>query len=156
MSERTAKKKYKESELPLWYRRILKDWENRFRAEEIEYGRALYKSGCIREVELNASEAFITARLPDGSEPFCIIDFDGEDFLYIPSTSDDFLYGALKVAGFYEIEEFVIERFAENDVFQEDEPSEISISSILQNISLFHFQFCVFQKMFLKFEFVKD
>ena len=131
MSERTAKRKYKESELPLWYRRILKDWENRFRAEEIEYGRALYKSGCIREVELNASEAFITARLPDGSEPFCIIDFDGEDFLYIPSTSDDFLYGALKVAGFYEIEEFVIERFAENDVLQEDVSSEISISSIL-------------------------
>ncbi|MBO5255258.1 MAG: DEAD/DEAH box helicase [Opitutales bacterium] len=116
MSERTAKRKYRESELPMWFRRVSKDWECHFRQEELDYGRALYKAGCIREVELNKSEAFITARLQDGSEPFCIIDFDGDEFTYIPSTSDDFLYGALKVAGFYEIEEFVIDRVAESGI----------------------------------------
>ena len=113
MPERSAKRKYRESELPLWFRRVSKDWEKHFRQEELDYGRALYKAGCIREVELNKTEAFITARLEDGSEPFCIIDFEGEEFTYIPTTSDDFLYGALKVAGFYEIEEFVIDRVAE-------------------------------------------
>ncbi len=127
MPERSAKRKYRESELPLWFRRVSKDWESHFRPEELEYGRALYKAGCIREVELNKSEAFITARLEDGSEPFCIIDFEGDEFTYIPTTSDDFLYGALKVAGFYEIEEFVIDRVAEtgadNDI--DSQQSEI-------------------------------
>ncbi len=124
MAERTAKRSYRESELSLWYRRVVNNWENRFRAEEIEYGRALYKTGCIREIELNSNEAFITARLSDGSEPFCIIDFDGDDFVYIPTTNDDFLYGALKVAGFYEIEEFVIEKMA-----SELEPAETKFSA---------------------------
>ncbi len=132
MAERTAKRTYRDSELALWLRRVSKDWESRFRKEEVEYGRALYKSGCIREIELNSNEAFITARLQDGSEPFCIIDFDGDDFLYIPSSDDDFLYGALKVAGFYEIEEFVIDRTAELDVSDELErkPEETVNQSI--------------------------
>ncbi len=132
MAERTAKRTYRDSELALWLRRVSKDWESRFRKEEVEYGRALYKSGCIREIELNSNEAFITARLQDGSEPFCIIDFDGDDFLYIPSSDDDFLYGALKVAGFYEIEEFIIDRTAELDGFDEpaQKPDEVLETSV--------------------------
>ncbi len=133
MAERTAKRTYRDSELALWLRRVSKDWENRFRKEEVEYGRALYKSGCIREIELNSNEAFITARLQDGSEPFCIIDFDGDDFLYIPSSDDDFLYGALKVAGFYEIEEFVIDRTAELDA--SDELEYKPVEALKQSIS---------------------
>ncbi len=116
MLKKSASKRYKESELELWFSRISKDWESHFKAEEIEYGRALYKACAIRDVELNSSEAFISARLQDGTEPFCIIDFEGEDLIYIPTTSDDFLYGALKVAGLYEIEEFIASRIAEDDL----------------------------------------
>lgn len=126
MPERTAQRTYRENELPTWLRRVSQDWERNFRPQELEYGRALYKAGCVRGIELNKDDAFITAKLEDGSEPFCIIDFKNDEFLYIPPTTDDFLYGALKVAGFYEIEEFVIDRAAElnisaNDVL-EDSP----------------------------------
>lgn len=120
MPERTAQRTYRESELPTWLRRVSQDWERNFRPQELEYGRALYKAGCVRGIELNKDDAFITAKLEDGSEPFCIIDFKNDEFLYIPPTTDDFLYGALKVAGFYEIEEFVIDRAAELNISAND------------------------------------
>ena len=100
MPDRPPKRTYRESQIWLWRNRVAKDWESNFSKKEIEYGRALYKAGCIREIELNADDAFITARLEDGSEPFCILDFDGENFIYVPSVSTDPLYSALKVAGF--------------------------------------------------------
>ena len=116
MPNRPPKRTYKESQLGLWRRRVSADWERNFGRQEIEYGRALYKAGCVREIELNENDAFITARLEDGSEPFCILDFDGDNFLYVPTTSTDHLYGALKVAGFYEIEEFIIDLCAEREL----------------------------------------
>lgn len=124
MRIRPAKRKYRESELPLWFERVGCDWEKCFSAKELEYGRALYKSGCVREVELNTSEAFITARLEDGSEPFCIVDFDGAKFAYIPTSSADPLYGALKVAGFYEIEEFIIDTMVQRELSLDFEGSD--------------------------------
>lgn len=122
MDNRPPKRTYKESQLGLWRRRVSADWERKFGRSEIEYGRALYKAGCVREVELNENDAFITARLEDGSEPFCILDFDGDDFVYVPTTSTDQLYGALKVAGFYEIEEFIIDLCAECELAGERIP----------------------------------
>ena len=129
MPERTAQRTYRESELPTWLRRVSRDWERNFRPQELEYGRALYKAGCVRGIELNKDDAFITAKLEDGSEPFCIIDFKNDEFLYIPPTTDDFLYGALKVAGFYEIEEFVIDRAAELNISANDVLADSSEST---------------------------
>lgn len=129
MPDRPPKRTYRESQIWLWRDRVAKDWESNFSKKEIEYGRALYKAGCIREIELNADDAFITARLEDGSEPFCILDFDGENFIYVPSVSTDPLYSALKVAGFYEIEEFVIDLCAEREIKDAEKAREEEVKS---------------------------
>ncbi len=103
----TAKRVYRNSELPLWYRRALCAWERRFKPEEISYGRKLYKLGVVRDLELESDEAVVCAKMPDGNEPYCVVDFSGDEFTYRGSQSDDFLTAALTVAGFYEIEELV-------------------------------------------------
>ncbi len=107
MIEHSAKRAYKNSELPIWYARVGCAWENCFREEELVYGRKLYKEGVIRNLELNANEALVCAKMPDDEEPYCVIDFDGENFSYRGSRRDDFLTAALAVAGFYEIEELI-------------------------------------------------
>ena len=78
MALRSANRIYKRSELALWLRRVDCDWEKSFRDEELLYGRKLYKNGAIRTIELNSGEAIICAKLEDDSEPFCVIDFEGD------------------------------------------------------------------------------
>lgn len=107
MFTRTAKRTYRTSELPLWYERISYGWEKKFGLEEIIYGRKLYKSGVVKDIELESSEVVICAKMPDGGEPYCVVDFNGVDFSYRGSQTDDFLTASLAVAGFYEIEELV-------------------------------------------------
>ena len=79
--EHAARRIYRRSELPLWLRRSAGDWQKFFRPEELEYGQKLYKECAIRDIELHGSEALARARLADGSEPFCVLDFEGD--LYV-------------------------------------------------------------------------
>lgn len=83
------------------------DWERQFRPEEIEYGRTLYKTGAIRSVELDADHAIICARLADGVDQYCVLDFDGVRLVSRPAENYNFILKALSVAGLYEISEIV-------------------------------------------------
>ena len=114
MFERPANRIYRKSQMGLWFGRAACDWERAFRAEEILYGRKLYKEGAVRTVELSENEAIICAKLPDASEPYCVLDFEGDRYMR-RGSADNFLNAALSVAGFYEIEELV------GDVFSSDE-----------------------------------
>ncbi len=121
MVARAANRIYKRSELALWLRRVDCDWERLFRTEEILYGRKLYKIGAIRTLELNLSEAIICAKLDDGTEPYCVMDFNGDDYIDVSHSNDDFLNGALRVAGFYEIQELIGDVFSSDDFLDYDE-----------------------------------
>ncbi len=121
MVARAANRIYKRSELALWLRRVDCNWERLFRIEEILYGRKLYKIGAIRTLELNHSEAIICAKLDDSTEPFCVMDFNGDDYVDVSHSNDDLLNGALRVAGFYEIQELVGDIFSSEDFLDYDE-----------------------------------
>ncbi len=103
----SAKRIYKHSQLGLWMRRVDRDWERPFKPAELEYGRHLYKTCAVRTLELNENEAIICARMDDGSEPYCVIDFEGDRFVYRASEDSGLLTAALTVAGMYEISELV-------------------------------------------------
>ena len=98
MFERPANRIYRKSQMGLWFGRAACDWEKAFRAEEILYGRKLYKEGAIRTVELSENEAIICAKLPDASEPYCVLDFEGDRYVR-RGSSDNFQNAALSVAG---------------------------------------------------------
>ena len=115
-----AKKIYRHSELELWLRRVLTDWERPFNPEELEYGRKLYKDCVIRTLELSRNEAILCAKFDDGREPYCVIDFEGDRFVYRGSDGDDILTSALTVAGMYEIEELVADTFGSVDFLDYD------------------------------------
>lgn len=83
----------------MWLRRVLTDWERPFNPEELEYGRKLYKDCVIRTLELSRNEAILCAKFDDGREPYCVIDFEGDRFVYRGSDGDDILTSALTVAG---------------------------------------------------------
>ncbi|MFR6031914.1 MAG: hypothetical protein ACLUKN_01295 [Bacilli bacterium] len=84
----SAKRVYKHSQLGLWLRRVERDWERPFKSAELEYGRHLYKTCAIRTLELNENEAIICARMEDGSEPYCVIDFEGDHlFIEVPTKA---------------------------------------------------------------------
>jgi len=114
----SAKRVYRNSELELWLRRIMQDWEKPFRIEELEYGRILYKTSAIRTIELNRDEAIICARMDDGAEPYCVIDFDGDKFVYRGSDDCSLLTASLSVAGMYEIEELLGDILGADGVFE--------------------------------------
>ena len=102
--EHSTKKIYTLSEMGVWARRVMGDWERRFREGEIAYGRRLYKSGAVVELELDGDEARVRARIDDAS-PYCVIEFSGGGLHWRGSTSDEFVSAAIAAAGLYEIEE---------------------------------------------------
>ncbi len=119
MFERPANRIYRKSQMGLWFGRVACDWEKAFRAEEILYGRKLYKEGAIRTVELSENEAIICAKLSDASEPYCVLDFEGDRYVR-RGSSDNFQNAALSVAGFYEIEELVADVFSSDEFIDYD------------------------------------
>ena len=118
--EHTARRIYRQSELPLWLSRAACDWQGQFRLEELEYGRKLYKNCVIRDIELHESEALARAKLEDGTEPFCVLDFEGER--YVRRDGWDLDQAALCVAALYEIDELIGDLSASPDAFSESSP----------------------------------
>ena len=110
--EHAARRIYKRSGLLQWLRRAAGDWQKAFRTEELEYDGQLYKQCVVRDLELHEDEALARARLSDGSEPFCVLDFDGDTFVRRAKGLEQ---AALCVATFYEIDELV------GDVLSTDE-----------------------------------
>lgn len=119
--EHAARRIYRRSELPLWLRRAARDWQKFFRPEELEYGRKLYKECAIRDIELHGAEALARARLEDGSEPFCVLDFEGDS--YVRRGGGDLEQAALCVAAFYEIDELIGDLAASDEFLDFDADS---------------------------------
>ncbi len=108
MSPRACRKIYSQSQIGLWIERVSREWESKFGKSALEMGREFYRSGKIQVIELNSSEAIISAKLDDGREPYGVLDFDENgDFDPRCSDSDDLVSEAIAVAGMYEIEELV-------------------------------------------------
>lgn len=128
MFERPANRIYRNSELGQWLRRVDCDWEKFFRVEELAYGRELYKSGAVRTLELNANEAIVCAKLSDGSEPYCVLDFDGVGYVR-RGFSGNLQNAALTVAGFYEIEELVGDVFSSDEFLDYDESAAKALAA---------------------------
>ncbi|MDA0347016.1 MAG: DEAD/DEAH box helicase [Verrucomicrobia bacterium] len=134
MYARYAKRLFTRQAIEKWFDRLTQDWERAFSKEEIEAGRRLYRSGEIREVELTEEDAIIHCKF-DKKESYAMIDWKNGTF-EVRSSSNHRPFGrAIAVAGFYEIEEIVVEEAAPSyQVFKKkvqpvegDEPELIEV-----------------------------
>lgn len=130
MYARYAKRLFTRQAIEKWFDRLTQDWERQFSEEEIQAGRLLYRRGEIREVELTEEDAIIHCKF-DKKESYAMIDWKNGNFEVRSSTMKRPFGRAIAVAGFYEIEEIVVEEaapateiFGREPVEAEEDPGE--------------------------------
>ena len=111
MYARYAKRLFTKQAIEKWFDRLTQDWERKFSEEEVEAGRRLYRSGEIREVEITEDDAIIHCKF-DKKETYSMIDWKNGTFEVRSSTNHRPFGRAIAVAGFYEIEEIVVDEAA--------------------------------------------
>ncbi len=108
MPARPPKRIYRASALESWFQRLTVAWEESFTAAVLEQGRAWYRDGCVREIELSETDAIIHAKVAE-HEGYVVLEWP-EGRLHVRASSAGVEEGqALAVAGLYEIEELVAE-----------------------------------------------
>jgi superfamily II DNA or RNA helicase len=108
MPARPPKRIYRAAALEFWFQRLTTPWEDDFTPAAIERGRAWYRDGCVRELELSETDAIIHARAGE-QESYVVLEWP-EGRLHVRASAAGEEEGhALAVAGLYEIEELVAE-----------------------------------------------
>ena len=123
MYSRYAKRLFTKQAIEKWFDRLTKDWESEFARDEIEAGRLLYRRGEVREVELSEEDAIIHCKF-DKKESYAMIDWKNGSFEVRSSSLQRPFGRAIAVAGFYEIEEMVVEEAAPVPGFFHEELEE--------------------------------
>jgi hypothetical protein len=108
MPARPPKRIYRAAALEAWFQRLTVPWETDFLPAILERGRAWYRDGCVREVELSQTDAIVHA-LVEERECYAVLEWpDGRLHVRASATNEE-EGRALAVAGLYEIEELVAE-----------------------------------------------
>jgi superfamily II DNA or RNA helicase len=115
MYARYAKRLFTKQAIEKWFDRLTQDWERAFTKEEIHAGRLMYRRGEIREVELSDDDAVVHCKL-DKKESYAMIDWKNGKFEIRSSSMHRSFGRAIAVAGFYEIEEIVVDEAAPSPV----------------------------------------
>ncbi len=123
MYVRYATKKFTQRSIEKWFERLTVDWESLFTAKELKLGRVLYRRGEVRELELGEDDAIVQCKWGK-KETYSMIDWRNGKFEFRSSTMDRELGKAIAVAGFYEIEEMVIEEASPLPEFLKNMPRE--------------------------------
>lgn len=117
MFHRSAKRVYTSPALEQWFRRLDCDWEQRFKPQELQSGRKLYRDGHIRAVELTEGDLIVHAQV-DGRQHYAVVDWKRNRFEVRASTTHPILGKGLAVAGLYELEEMVCEEIPQRGLPQ--------------------------------------
>ena len=108
---RTPKRVYSYPALESWFDRLEGDWEKHFSPLALEQGRAWYREGEVREIELSAGDAIIHSRF-DKQEVYALVEWREGVPTVRASTDNRHLGHSLAAAGLYEIEELVADEIS--------------------------------------------
>ncbi len=108
MPARPPKRIYRAAALEAWFQRLTAPWEEDFSPAALEKGRAWYRDGCVRELELSETDAIIHARAGE-QESYVVLEWPNGQLHVRASAAGEEEGRALAVAGLYEIEELVAE-----------------------------------------------
>lgn len=105
---RTPQRIYNEKALEKWFERLTDDWEQWFRDDELSMGRRLYRRNEILSTEITEDSATIAFK--EGKEDvYAVIDWKGDLPDMRVSTQRIQPARGLAVAGFYELEELILD-----------------------------------------------
>ena len=107
---KSAQRVYSDRALEAWVCRVLEPWEEAFSPEVLHAGRALYRSGEIRSMELSEDLAIVSVKRGK-TEVYSMVEWDSGP-RHRSSAEDRAAGAALAVAGLYEIEELVADELA--------------------------------------------
>ena len=108
MPARPPKRIYRAGALEAWFQRLTAAWETDFTPAVLERGRAWYRQGCVREMELTETDAIIHGRMEE-RESYVVLEWPEGKLHVRASVAGEDEGRALAVAGLYEIEELVAE-----------------------------------------------
>ncbi|HEU5081023.1 MAG TPA: DEAD/DEAH box helicase [Opitutaceae bacterium] len=111
MQSHGPKRVYTPHSLEFWFNRLENDWAEFFSPSQLEDGRAIYRDGEVRELELTAKDAIIHRRV-DKKDEYAVIEWDGDKLSVRSSSTDREVAHALAVAGLHEIEELVCDEIS--------------------------------------------
>ncbi|QYY36011.1 DEAD/DEAH box helicase [Ruficoccus sp. ZRK36] len=111
MDCRSAKRLYSADALEAWFGKLCQDWERTFSEGQLREGRACYRDGGIREIELTADDAIIHGNWRD-QESYAVVEWHKNKLQVRSSTEDNIRGRCLAAAGLYEIEELIAEEIS--------------------------------------------
>ena len=111
MQSHGPKRVYTPHSLEFWFDRLENDWAESFTASQLEQGRAIYRDGQVRELELTDHDAIVHRRVEKKDE-YAVIEWTANGLTVRSSSTDRELAHALAVAGLHEIEELVADEIS--------------------------------------------
>lgn len=134
MQSHGPKRVYTPKSLEFWFDKLETDWSDVFSESQLETGRALYREGEVRELELTDTDAIIHRRI-DKKDEYAVIEWEESKGLSVrSSTTDVEIARALAVAGLHEIEELVADEIP--PMSSEDDSNGHGNSDDDENVSL--------------------
>ena len=111
MQSHGPKRVYTPNSLEFWFERLENDWSGAFTETQLEQGRAIYRDGEVRELELTDKDAIVHRRI-DKKDEYAVIEWTAEGLTVRSSSTDAEIARALAVAGLHEIEELVADEIS--------------------------------------------
>jgi len=111
MQSHGPKRVYTPHSLEFWFSKLENDWAGAFTDSQLEQGRAIYRDGQVRELELTDRDAIVHRRVEKKDE-YAVIEWTAEGLTVRSSSTDLEVARALAVAGLHEIEELVADEIS--------------------------------------------
>jgi superfamily II DNA or RNA helicase len=111
MQSHGPKRVYTPHSLESWFGKLEHDWAGAFTATQLEHGRAIYRDGQVRELELTDRDAIVHRRV-DKRDEYAVIEWTAAGLTVRSSSTDLEIAHALAVAGLHEIEELVADEIS--------------------------------------------
>src|SRR3954452_12769956 len=111
MQSHGPKRVYTPHSLEFWFGKLENDWAGAFTETQLERGRAIYRDGEVRELELTDRDAIVHRRI-DKKDEYAVIEWNDAGLTVRSSSTDRELAHALAVAGLHEIEELVADEIS--------------------------------------------
>jgi len=111
MQSHGPKRVYTPQSLEFWFDKLAGEWENSFTPSQLDAGRAMYRDGEVRELEITHSDAIVHRKV-DKQDQYVVIEWVESGLQVRSSSTDEEVARALAVAGMHEIEELVADEIS--------------------------------------------
>jgi superfamily II DNA or RNA helicase len=111
MQSHGPKRVYTPQSLEFWFDKLAGEWESTFTPSQLDAGRAMYRDGEVRELEITHTDAIVHRKV-DKQDQYVVIEWNDSGLHVRSSSTDEEIARSLAVAGMHEIEELVADEIS--------------------------------------------